>query len=434
MIKRKKLFCLLALIVIFTIALGVYHDRRTCWGSNDFDTYYFAGKIITTGENVYTHTVFKTALSPYIYLPFFAILISPLTFLDMRVAAVIWYVINIFAFVGAIHLSVRLLGSGEKFSRIFYAKPYLLRIASLVVLSVIWLDNVSLAQIDFMVFFLIVLSFFMYEKKKAFLSGIILAAASVIKIYPAYLLLYLIAKRRFAAVAGFFVGIFLFVFAVPYLVMGPESFKDTMKSWVEIKAAPQLKPCGETVKENYARFDSQFKPSNQSFSAVVTRFFTKDDPDVIYWKEKSYEYRIPWPHPLSPRQVDMLIKILLLAVVAVTYAFLDYRLVYRDKLYLSIEYSVVLLSMVLFFPVVQTHMFAYMTFPIIVLNYIKTKRNEKWIYGEKWIEIAFYAVIVIYALQADEYMKVFGAGAFSIVLLWMLFGAILVKERARRKS
>ncbi|GEM_PF-1907666 len=433
-IKEKKGLLLTALIVICVVSLGYYHDRRTCWGSNDFDTYYFAGKLVLLKTNLYTHEAFKTTLSPFLYLPFFATLIAPAALLNIRIAAAIWYMFNVLALAGAFYLAVRLVAGGEKPGPVFFKRPYLLRIISGVVLIGAWLDNVSLAQVDFMIFFLILLSLFAHEKKKRFISGIILAAASVIKIYPCLFLLYFLAKRRFKAAAGFFVGILLFLFVIPWTVMGGANFSDSMKSWMEIRAAPHLSGGGDSAKVNYARFESQFKPSNQSFSAAMVRYLTRDEDDgvILFWKTQDFKYDIPLPHPLTPRQVDILIKVLLLLIFSATFSVLDYRLIYGDRLYLSLEYSLIFLCMILFFPVAQTHMLASIIFPVIVFNYAKTKSGARFMYGSRWMEIVFLGAVILYFAQADRYMKILGAGAFSILLLWILFISMLIKERAER--
>ncbi len=432
--KNKKAIYFVILVILGLIILGYYHDRRTCWGSNDFDTYYFAGGLVVNGENLYTHEAFRTELSPYLYLPFFAILISPLTLLHIRVASVLWYALNVGALIGSLYISAKLIAGDVKLKEVFYTQPYLLKIISLAFIIAIWADNMSLAQVDFMIFFLIVLSLFAYDKKRPFLSGIILALASVIKIYPAYFLLYFVVKRRFKATVGFGAGIVLFVFMVPWAVLGQNNFSDSMKSWQEIKAGTYLEKCGQTAKENYGRFDSQFKPSNQSLSAVVTRYLMRDDKTVAKWKTEDHHYQIYWPHILNPWQVDIVIQILLLAIFVMTFSTLDYRLVYTDRLYLSLEYSVIFLSMILFFPVVQTHMFAAVSFPIIMFNCLTTNAEGQRIYNSKPIKLAVLCAFIAYALQAFRYMKVLGAGCFSVVLLWLAFIIITKDVKQKRIS
>ncbi|MBU0571319.1 MAG: hypothetical protein KJ995_01990 [Candidatus Omnitrophica bacterium] len=94
----KKTLWIIAAILICVILLGGYHDRRTCWGSNDFDTFYFAGGLAASGKNLYTHQAFKTTLSPFLHLPFFAVLVAPLSFIHIRLAAVVLYCLQAFRF------------------------------------------------------------------------------------------------------------------------------------------------------------------------------------------------------------------------------------------------------------------------------------------------------------------------------------------------
>jgi len=431
MFKNKKVLWFVLLVVVGLILLGFYHDKRTCWGSNDFDTYYFAGSLVVSGQNLYTD---DPSLSPYLYLPFFAVLLAPLTFLHIRIAAIIWYVISILSFAGSFYLSMTLVAGKEGFKRIFFERPYIFGLVSLVFPFIIWIDTVSLAQIDFMIFFLIVLSLSAYDKKRPFSSGIILAAATVIKIYPVCFLVYFLLKKRFKAVAGFLVGIVLFVLVLPFSVLGQNNFNDSMQSWIETKVAPQIKMNVLELEDNASRFESQLKPSNQSISGMVTRYLLKEDDALILMKKfNMFTYKIHFPHPLTPGQVEMLIKILLLLIFSVSFLNMDYRHIYMDKLYLSLEYSVVFLFMILFFPIVQTHMLASITFPIIALNYLTAKRRRENCGSDKLVMITFFIIFFLYSLQADKYMKVLCAGAFSMILLWILLVGVLIREKAIRR-
>ncbi len=428
MIRDKKIFYFILLAVIFLILLGVYHDMRTCWGSNDFDTYYFAGNLVRSGENLYTHEVFRTTMGPYLYLPFFALLISPLTFLHIRFASAIWYVFNILVFAGTVYLSVEIAAGKGKFSQIFATRPYLLRIVSVIFPVMVWVDNACLAQVDILVFFLLLLSLFAYEKKRPFLSGVVLAIAGVIKIYPFYFLLYFLAKRRFKAVIGFFAGILLFIFIVPWVGLGQDNFMDSMKSWVAIRVMPYMEMGGQTVGDNFAHYEAQLKPKNQALSAVVTRYSIRDDEDVSRMKKEDFEYEIYWPHPLRPVQVDIVVKTLLLIIFAVTFLNLDYGRRYRDGLYPSLEYSIVFLSMLLLFPMVKSHTLAAVIFPVIAFNCAQSKGG---IIGRP-MRIIFLLAIVLYVLQVVEYMSVLGTGCFAVLILWLLFLKIIRKERLLR--
>jgi len=433
MIRNKKFIISIAVTLAMLVLLGVYHDRRTCWGSNDFDTYFFAGKLVVSGDNLYTHEAFKTTLSPFLYLPFFAILTAPLTFLHIRIAAAIWYLLSILSLAGCVYFALKLITNGDNIKELFFAKPYFAKAAAFIFVIIAWVDNVSLAQIDFMILLLILGSLYLHEKHRPYAAGILLAAASVIKIYPAYFLLYFIAKRQFKAAAGFFIGIILFVGIIPFAVLGMDGYNDSMQSWFRIRALPHLQPAGDDVRENYARCESQFKPSNQAFSAVVMRYFMKDNEDVTEWKTVDFKYTIYWPHPLTPGQTDTLIKLLLLTIILISYANLDYRRIYRDKIYQGLEYSVMFLSMLLFFPMVKSHTFAPVLFPLIMFSYLETRAGDERPQGQKWKEILFWMAVGAYVLQAFRYMQVLGAGNFSILFLWMLFVGMMIDERRRRR-
>ena len=427
--KKKITICATVIVLVVLILLGFYHDMRTRCGSNDFDTYYFAGRLAATGENLYTDEAFRTTISPFLYLPLFAVLIAPLTFLGIRSAAVIWYALAILAFAGSFYLSLRLIAPSSDIKKLLSQRPYLLKTASLVMVIVIWLDNVSLAQVDVMIFFLIILALFVYEKGWKFASGVVLAAAAVIKIYPFYVLLYFLVKRRFKALAGALTGVFLFLLVLPWAVLGQNNFSDSMKSWAAMRVAPYLETGGEKIGSNYVKFEAQLKPKNQAPSAIITRYLLRDDEDIKILKEEDFEYRIYWPHPFTPRQVDIITKIFLLAVFTITFFNLDYRIIRTGSACLNLEYSVIFLSMLLLFPMVKSHTLAPAIFPVIVFNYLKHGSDQRWIYGSRLMECAFWGALVLYFLQAGEYMQVLGTGGLSVLALWVLFICMLRKEK-----
>ena len=428
--KKKRFFIFLAGIVLLVL-LGLYHDQRTACGSNDFDTYHFAGRLALSGENLYTHEAFRTTISPFLYLPFFAVLMMPLGLLDIRSAGAVWYALSVLSFAGSLFAAARLASGKAGVVELFRGRPYLFKIASLAVLMAIWLDNVSLAQIDILIFFLVLVSLLAHEKGRKVTSGLVLALAAVIKIYPFYILLYMLVKRRFAAAAAFCAGLFFFLLVVPWAVLGPDNFGRSMRSWLEIRAAPYFQAGGDEAQRNFAKFEAQLKPKNQSLSAVATRFLIRDDEAVTKLKTEDFEYRIYWPHPFSPRQVDVTVKILLFAVLAITFLSLDYRGVFSGRMYLGLEYSVIFLSMLLLFPMVKSHTFAPLIFPLMLLCGMKNERGPGSLYGLRGLDAAFYSALVLYALQGIEYMQVLGAGFFCVLVLWIMFVFMLRKERAR---
>jgi len=179
---------------------------------------------------------------------------------------------------------------------------------------------------------------------------------------------------------------------------------------------------------NYAHFDAQFKPSNQSVPSVVTRCLMKDDKDVTHWKTNCHNYKIYWPHPFTPRQTDIFGKLLLILIFIITYINIDYGLNYKGKVYLSLEYSLIFLSIVLFFPMVKSHTLAVLVFPLMTFVSVIGKFKEK-IISNRRLKQLFVFSFVLYCLQAFKYMQVVGAGLYSVILLWILFIIMLREKR-----
>ncbi|MDD5488131.1 MAG: glycosyltransferase family 87 protein [Candidatus Omnitrophica bacterium] len=419
----KKVFVVLVVCVL--VGFGVYHDMRTVSGSNDLDTYYTAGKFMREGVTVYRAEVFSTTVSPYLYLPLFAILVSPLTLLSLRVASLVWYLLGLSFFIMSFLITVRLVSGTFDWRGIFSRRSLILNIISVLFIFSALLDNISLAQVDFMIYFLIVLSLYAHEKHRDLWAGIIIAAAGVIKIYPLFLLLYFTFKGKVRIIAGALIGIFLFVFAVPVACMGVDRFRSEMGDWARMKMAPYARPPAKRLEDNYTHFESLCKLSNQSLSAVLARYLTDyyydpkaDIEDIDEWVGNNIKHKIPFPVKLPPYQVEVATKFISLMILLVSFSAVVMGRKRSSRESTSVEYAVMLLCMILLFPVVQTHLLASMVFPVLAFNTVRGKMPEK---VERVADIVFIIAFLLYALQADRFMKSLGSGAMSVLVMWVLF-------------
>ena len=81
--------------IVAMIALAIFlivEAFRQC----DFNIFFTAGKDILVGENLYTK-IYQGWLH-YYYSPFFALLLSPFTFLPEYVITLLWLVLNVYFF------------------------------------------------------------------------------------------------------------------------------------------------------------------------------------------------------------------------------------------------------------------------------------------------------------------------------------------------
>jgi len=161
---------ILVVLIVFFICFGLYTTWRTHNNSTDFDTYYFAAKDVCTGQPIYSE---HEGISPYIYPPFFACLLAPLAIFNMEVASLIWYILNL-AFALAILLCFKLIFDNWNISVIQNSLPLIPKALFLIIVSALFIDNLSMLQVNVFMFFLVVLGLYFFKRGADVLAALFL--------------------------------------------------------------------------------------------------------------------------------------------------------------------------------------------------------------------------------------------------------------------
>ncbi|GEM_PF-986417 len=186
------------LLIFFAAVLtsGVYFAREASDDpqvyKNDFNVFYFAAQEVAAGRDPYQRST--GAWTPYLYPPLLAEMLVPLTFAPIPVAAYFWFLINVVALIFALKM---LLALNEKHD----SRKYLLVAGTVIVFSRFILDNFSLGQVNIIVTSFAVAHVYFFVKEKKLASSLALAIAVSIKLTPAILLVWHLAKRRFGFAA-----------------------------------------------------------------------------------------------------------------------------------------------------------------------------------------------------------------------------------------
>jgi hypothetical protein len=216
---------------------------RSCWGwiivicvtlalccrtaghgglTGDFPAFYWAGVRLPLGENIYQATPYS---GNYIYPPLLAAIFVPLSKLDQGSAAWMWTVINIVLFavcilLGARHVVRRFGIPGGRAAEMGIA--VLAMLLSVGKVHVV----VSGGQTDMLLVLGCTLGL-IYQDRRPWLAGAMLALAANIKYTPLLLLPYLLLRRRWSAAA--WTVVFFVVFGMlPALVCG---WDHNLKLW-----------------------------------------------------------------------------------------------------------------------------------------------------------------------------------------------------------
>ena len=204
-----------ALLILAALASGIYFARKSGSDpqvySNDFNVYYFAAREVTEGRDPYQNSL--GAWTPYLYLPLLAEIMIPLARLPLPIASYIWFLISAASIAAAAWMSARLAERektrrrGDAETRRLTPDPrpptqVVIAACALVVVIRFVFDNFAYGQVNTGVACLAVAHLYLYAKNRKAMSSLALVLAASIKLTPAVLIAYTIAKRRFKFAAG----------------------------------------------------------------------------------------------------------------------------------------------------------------------------------------------------------------------------------------
>ncbi len=444
--KPVPFFVIFALIFVALVS-----SHRAQSGSSDFDVYYYAGRAVLSGEPIYTISRQATNLSksPFVYPPFFAYFISSLAIFPIQVSAVIWNWLNLFCFVVSLLLIHKLLeASGKtviastesaKQSRIldyfvdfrsprndqhvWYRSPFLFwKGLFWILIGAILIDNLAMAQANLPVLMLILFGMERDQKKKELTSGFWIGVASAIKLIPLIFFVYFLLQRKWKALMG---GLLAFIFCFwlfPILVVGPTKNLNYHKAWFEETLHDQLQP------KTLGFYSTQLNPSHQNLQAVLFRWLIDWEfrERTGAWHGREFYFHPPWRFTeqeaanIARGTVLILFLVLGVALVRLRRTELDY------SQFLSVM-SVLLSAMILLSPKARSHFFIFLLFPwAVLLNQIISCEQVKRLTFKKGV---FLISILFYFLQGVKYFKFLGAGAFSVLVLFIYFVSQIILRK-----
>ncbi len=236
------------------------------WGGADFTAYYTAARLITYGKSPYDATARVLEAQslglredrPYIYLPPLAIMIIPLALLPPEPATLMWFWINVALLILSTMLIIRML---ELHRNRIYALALL--IGALVSYPVIF--SIFVGQVNVLLLMLLALAWYFARRGTDLFAGIMIATASLIKIFPLCIALYFLWKGRYR--------IFLYTLAALIVLIG-----------ISI-AAVGLDPHLTYVKSVLPTQFVKTHPLNQSLWAFIARILPTDQHDaLLLWR------------------------------------------------------------------------------------------------------------------------------------------------------
>ncbi len=203
---------------LYIVALGISATFRN---QGDFNVYYRAGHRVLHGLAVYP----PADNDRFLYAPIFAICFAPLAAMPRHLAQFFFFIINAFALVEFVRgAGVILFGRAQRLPALLIVLPVLLAFRFIG-------NNIEHGQINLPTLALITWAIIYSDEDRPVWSGLMLAAAILIKPFAILAALHLALWRRFGALGWSIVaGIALLI--LPVVVFGPHGLIDQTSAYV----------------------------------------------------------------------------------------------------------------------------------------------------------------------------------------------------------
>ena len=200
MMKKKFLTCILLFLLFATLGQQIYKLYFVYLQDNfvDLSVYINAARIALAHGNVYETHISQI---PFNYPPTSLLFFSLVGILPKSITAVIF----LFASITSLLISVWLLTE----TLLTKAK----RVTAFILFSIFSIQyfpvkfTLTLGQINLIILLLITASFYFFRKNRDILSGILLGTATLIKIFPCFLLLFFIKEKKWKTVFSFIITV-----------------------------------------------------------------------------------------------------------------------------------------------------------------------------------------------------------------------------------
>ncbi|MBI1848760.1 MAG: DUF2029 domain-containing protein [Planctomycetes bacterium] len=207
-------------IAVVIVCIQAVHNAD----DTDFTRYWYGGRNLVTGNAIYGPAAPDLGFK---YHPLFAIWMAPFGSLPVSVAGFFWYAINVAYIAGAFWMAYRVVFPRGGAS--WWAILVVAAVSNLLV------HNLKTGQVNVTNFFFEILGAYWicrYDGKRDGLAGVAIGLAATIKYTPLALVPYLALRRRWKAVGGAFVGLAIFGFIVPSIVLGPVRHWELTRQWL----------------------------------------------------------------------------------------------------------------------------------------------------------------------------------------------------------
>lgn len=390
---------LLALIGFIRNLPAIYPAPRPV----DYMAYYVAGSMLrgSSGAGLYDAAAEDRRARElglpgvgggYLYLPFFAVLIQPLTLLDFQTSARLWLGINLVALFASAHLLLRIarLNSGILYTCLAFA---------LVLIFPPVVSDLIFGQVNILLLLLLTAALYLLDAAgttpRELAAGVLIGFAGALKFYPALVLVPVATARRWFALPGVALGIGILLVVG---LLGDRGFENTVR-YIST-GGPQVAISVE--------------PLNQSVVAALRRTFEPHTYRFPVFERENYVEVQSAPPVLAPTLVlPLTIALSLAALIASLVAL---RRMSARSVPLRLPYALFLMLGLLLVPLVWEYYTVLLLIPFAV-----------WLGFRERLEASLFVIVLVtFLLTVHRYWKVLAVGGVPMWLLSFGLAAIVI--------
>lgn len=377
----------------------------------DYELWYDTGQQVLRGEQIYPGPFHKF---PFMYPPACALFLAPLSLLGKSGLVVFLVLVNAAAWTAGIVFSVRLAtGAWKRQHLVLYAIP------STIVSVYAW-SNFHLGQPSLVLLALLLGAFVALQSRRHITAGALIAFAAAVKAFPFMALAYLLYRRYWTAAASLLVTLAFLLLALPTPFRGFEQARSDLARW----SSGMLFKYDDTGMAQRPGRSNSWK--NQSIFGVANRLLRHIDYDYQFGAHTSVFTNVA---DLSFQAVN---RIILGAALLFGLAYVavlprrDARTQQSD----AMEFSLLLLLMLMFTPLAFDYLFVFLLFPFTVV--VQRLHNV----GTRRLLICAIVAVVLLATSIPLQRAAQGLGNvfFATALLFVALALELAATKRRKIS
>ncbi len=269
---RKDVTLILGFLgVVLGVVIWAKHTIEYTTVPSDFSQDYGAAQALRQGQPIYGDPVedlIQDSLGWHYdnyHPPTVAVLMVPFSCLSYPAAVITFNILNLFLYVGLIAwLAMRYRIESKTINLL----------GALLLLWFPFISNIALVQLSLLLAVLIILSLHLLERGRNVSAGVALSVAAAIKLFPAYIALYFVLKRKWRALTAFSMSLSL-IWLATWGIVGTDNVADYVLTYAPENA------------EKWVAF-----PLNHSIFSVVATLLAEgpwtSSLETVWWYREAY--------------------------------------------------------------------------------------------------------------------------------------------------